>query len=195
MLCDTYSIWQEQSKDLLQFKTGGNLGSKHLFSTLMVSQCNVAFVTLIWCSRMLHCSFDGVVVCCIVASTSTLPQIPHQLKGHDDKITESNSDVNISSTWCTFRRCLLKTTSKRAKTHLLWPARNPCWECGRFNVQDASDDGGGLVEGRITGEDSARCIPPPPRLLRPRISPQSGERPGGATTRASSGGMTSPDHT
>ena len=37
-------------------------------------------------------------------------------------------------------------------------------------------------EGRISGEDSARCTPPPPPLLRPRISPQSGERPGGATT-------------
>ena len=71
---------------------------------------------------------------------------------------------------------------EKSKNHLLWPARNPCWECGRFNVQDASDDGGGLVKGRITGEDSARCIPPPPPLLRPRISPQSGERPGGATT-------------
>ena len=45
-------------------------------------------------------------------------------------------------------------------------------------MQDASGDG----EGRISGEDSARCTPPPPPLLRPRISPQSGERPGGATT-------------
>ena len=62
-----------------------------------------------------------------------------------------------------------------------------CFDAGGKYINSCRQDArckwrrGGLVE-KISGEDSARCTPPPPPLLRPRISPQSGERPGGATT-------------
>ena len=75
---------------------------------------------------------------------------------------------------------MCKDNTKKTKNTPVVVSRQPRF--GMHKMQKVTGVGlaGGRGSGRISGEDSARCIPPP--LLRPTRSPQSGERPGGATT-------------